>query len=37
MTATASTSIVRYLAVRMAAFVTLTAASSAFMALPYIG
>ena len=31
------TSLIRYLAVRTAAFVTLTAASTGFMALPYLG
>ena len=32
-----SASLLRYFAVRTAAFVTLTAASTGFMALPYLG
>jgi hypothetical protein len=37
MTTSGNTSLLRYLALRTAAFVTLTTASTAFMALPYIG
>ena len=33
----AQTNLIRYLAVRVAAFVGLTAASTAVMALPYLG
>ena len=32
-----NTSVLRYLAIRTAAFVTLTVASTGFMALPYMG
>ena len=34
---TAQTSLIRYFAIRVAAFVGLTAASTAVMALPYLG
>jgi hypothetical protein len=33
----AETSIVRYLAIRTAAFILLTATATAFLALPYLG
>lgn len=37
MTTSHNVSVLRYLALRTAAFVTLTTASTGFMALPYLG